>query len=428
MRNQKRPDSPETSVSLTEFPRPNSAPNSNGAPQSLIASMFGMKGDNDEKKVNSGGVGQIVRNLRRSGKKFWMSDKNCESCDECGTAFNIFYRRHHCRICGRIFCDACSANYIGGEGYGIKGKMRACNYCFSLAVKDRSDGGRMHYLEISSSTRFSGADSIDSKSPDPDSVMSCSDRIVFPSTKKKTSFDSDTESSVSACELHQVPRAAPPTDPIQLEVISPADPIQLEALSAGVGSAGSVGSSTAELDSQSSVVSRGILSQQSPNCEQSQRRINDVHFRHLNAVVEKLLEVGQLGPEWKETIVSLAQRATDTVEPQVKCGDQIDIRHYVKIKKIAGGSIQDCCYVDGVVFRKNIAHRKMKRRILKPRILLLSCALEFQRISGRLCSLDTLIKQEKEYIEIMVAKIQALKPSIVVVQRSVCRLAQELIR
>ncbi len=52
-------------------------------------------------------------------------------------------------------------------------------------------------------------------------------------------------------------------------------------------------------------------------------------------------------------------------------------------------------YVDGVVFRKNSIHKDMEREVERPRLLLLSGGIEFQRDEGRLSSFDTLIEQVK---------------------------------
>ena len=41
----------------------------------------------------------------------WMADSAASSCMQCNQEFSLFNRRHHCRICGNIFCSLCSANY-----------------------------------------------------------------------------------------------------------------------------------------------------------------------------------------------------------------------------------------------------------------------------------------------------------------------------
>ena len=52
-----------------------------------------------------------------------------------------------------------------------------------------------------------------------------------------------------------------------------------------------------------------------------------------------------------------------TVDPNVKAEDSLDIRRYVKIKLIPGGRRDECRYVDGIVFRKNVSHKKMSRSV-----------------------------------------------------------------
>ncbi|ETS59631.1 hypothetical protein PaG_06555 [Moesziomyces aphidis] len=39
----------------------------------------------------------------------WERDEEARDCRGCGRHFTFFLRKHHCRRCGRIFCDACSS-------------------------------------------------------------------------------------------------------------------------------------------------------------------------------------------------------------------------------------------------------------------------------------------------------------------------------
>lgn len=99
---------------------------------------------------------------------------------------------------------------------------------------------------------------------------------------------------------------------------------------------------------------------------------------------------------------------------------------------LSGGSMEESVYIDGVVFRKNVAHKKMGgdgSKRYHPRILLIAEGIEFQRSGGisnnnnnsnssvgvggidmKLSSLDTLIEQEDKHMEIAVQKIMSLKP------------------
>lgn len=56
-------------------------------------------------------------------KQYWMPDENCKECYECGEKFNTFRRRHHCRLCGQIFCYRCCNIEIPGEIMGYAGQL-----------------------------------------------------------------------------------------------------------------------------------------------------------------------------------------------------------------------------------------------------------------------------------------------------------------
>jgi hypothetical protein len=43
----------------------------------------------------------------------------------------------------------------------------------------------------------------------------------------------------------------------------------------------------------------------------------------------------------------------------------------VKLKVIPGGSLADNTFINGVVFRKNVSHKKMANEKFNPRLLLL---------------------------------------------------------
>ena len=64
-----------------------------------------------------------------------------------------------------------------------------------------------------------------------------------------------------------------------------------------------------------------------------------------------------LAARWKQTIVGLVREVVSSVDPNVRKGDGLDIRPYVKLKIIPGGGMDECVYVDGVVFRKTVSHK-----------------------------------------------------------------------
>ena len=38
----------------------------------------------------------------------WIPDAHIKQCYECNSVFGMFRRKHHCRVCGRVFCYECS--------------------------------------------------------------------------------------------------------------------------------------------------------------------------------------------------------------------------------------------------------------------------------------------------------------------------------
>lgn len=83
-------------------------------------------------------------------RDFWMPDRSCRMCYECESQFTIFNRRHHCRICGKVFCGKCTNNNIPApvstgsprRGYEENERVRVCNYCFKVhAEQDYADRG-----------------------------------------------------------------------------------------------------------------------------------------------------------------------------------------------------------------------------------------------------------------------------------------------
>ncbi|KAB1671075.1 hypothetical protein [Gossypium barbadense] len=74
--------------------------------------------------------------LLNVSRDFWMPDQSCRVCYECDSQFTVFNRRHHCRLCGRVFCANCTANSVPvppdepRAGREDSERIRVCNYCF----------------------------------------------------------------------------------------------------------------------------------------------------------------------------------------------------------------------------------------------------------------------------------------------------------
>jgi FYVE zinc finger/WW domain len=61
-----------------------------------------------------------------------VSDALRPQCSHCNTPFSLSKRRHHCRLCGDVFCDPCSNHRcsIPLPGAEYEKPVRVCDYCF----------------------------------------------------------------------------------------------------------------------------------------------------------------------------------------------------------------------------------------------------------------------------------------------------------
>ncbi|CAL3970406.1 unnamed protein product [Diplocarpon coronariae] len=153
--------------------------------------------------------------------------------------------------------------------------------------------------------------------------------------------------------------------------------------------------------------------------------LNNASLHHVRRLLHQLLEDANIPNvlSWEKALIPILLQCTDDVNPNVRLGDDIDVRHYVKVKKIPGGKPGDTAYVSGVVFSKNLALKSMPRSISNPRIVIVSFPIEYQRHQHHFMSLEPVIAQEKEFLRNMVNRIASLRPQLLLVQKHISGLA-----
>lgn len=153
--------------------------------------------------------------------------------------------------------------------------------------------------------------------------------------------------------------------------------------------------------------------------------LNISSVRHVHRILHQLLgDAGVPDPTpWQNSLVPILLQATDDVDPDVSQGEDMDIRHYVKLKRIPGGRPGDTSYVSGVVFTKNLALKSMPRKIANPRIILVTFPIEYQRHQQHFMSLQPVIEQEKEYLRVVVQRITNLRPHVLLAEKGVSGVA-----
>ena len=244
-----------------------------------------------------------------------------------------------------------------------------------------------------------------SRDADEVSILSTRDRdLQRPSRRRNLSV---------ASSLHQ--RATPRTTKERLQIAlaggpddSPITPVQPDPFSR---------------------VSRMIRSASMHGMGAPAMELNRASIQHVHKLLQQLLRDADVPKisSWEDALVPILLRATDDVDPDVQGGDDIDIRNYVKLKKVPGGRPGDTSYISGLIFSKNVALKSMSRLVMSPRILIITFALEYARHEQHFMSLDPVIRQEKEYLENMVGRIANLKPDVLLAQKNVSGLALELL-
>eukprot|EP00051_Salpingoeca_urceolata_P017225 m.233038 g.233038 ORF g.233038 m.233038 type:complete len:745 (-) comp18893_c0_seq2:27-2261(-) len=77
---------------------------------------------------------------RQSETATWQPDHLVTKCSGCRTSFSMFVRKHHCRHCGKIYCNECCNNWF--QRASSSKPARVCDGCQERIVSARrGDGG-----------------------------------------------------------------------------------------------------------------------------------------------------------------------------------------------------------------------------------------------------------------------------------------------
>nr|KAJ3421474.1 1-phosphatidylinositol-3-phosphate 5-kinase [Polyrhizophydium stewartii] len=563
---------------------------------------------------------KLISRLRNLGspsipKEYWMRDEKVKECYDCKQPFTTFRRKHHCRVCGQIFCRKCAASIVPGARFGQKGEIRVCNFCLKIIDDYRRDGppqvdpatisigsnssshatfatqlphvhphhslgarspsystlqmpspapvparristaasiAESYEAGASAGTAASdmmrkamsvslfrkpedprvsfgadresigfnpmhapfrsayddtaasdvgeratqiGTDVQDSESlqglaeDDPDGLgyvaqgwaaSQLSDalgphgnalpalageselrgtvsmesiepwrQLHAPSGTKRRNYTGSHGSaryptrltrSLAAAQQHaqglgSASDSAPPSPS------RPLDASQTQALAQHFATAPASSTHAPHRIEYEDEEGRSLLvfepssgSGPSPRLHGQQIHIAHTGFNaaciaHMSRMLRQTLREAAVAnqEDWVDSLMAIIVRAANSLRPDIRNGEDIDIRNFVKIKKIPGGTIADSEYISGVVCTKQAIHKSMLRPVSPARILLIRFPLDFQRVENQFLSLETLAAQEEDHIRNMVARITALRPNVVLVEKTVSRIALEML-
>ncbi|EPQ59945.1 T-complex protein 1 [Gloeophyllum trabeum ATCC 11539] len=137
---------------------------------------------------------------------------------------------------------------------------------------------------------------------------------------------------------------------------------------------------------------------------------------------------------WSDLMCKLALDAVRTVSADEGGLTTVDIKRYARVEKVPGGEIEDSKVLDGVMLNKDIVHPKMRRRIAKPRVVLLDCPLEYKKGESQTnmeftkeSDYQRTLEIEEEQVKAMVDKILEFKPDLVITEKGISDYAQHFL-
>lgn len=84
---------------------------------------------NNDVNIEINANNYIIKDPQKD-KTLWVPDYKATVCYNCFVEFDaLFIRKHHCRICGNVFCNKCCSYFVNGSYWGVKNNIKVCKYC-----------------------------------------------------------------------------------------------------------------------------------------------------------------------------------------------------------------------------------------------------------------------------------------------------------
>lgn len=305
----------------------------------------------------------------RLSRDFWMKDENATTCFGCGRPFTTFRRKHHCRVCGQIFCSNCT-RFVGPR------RIRCCPTCEdALDDHDSSEDETM--------TSFIGSPApprvLDERDEDEDEDDTTSDGQSMMLPSGLPSLSVTTEPALNSSNILPPQLSAPPAPPLPQGYMS-----------------------TARFPQGKTV------------------ELNNASRKYASLFLDRVIQDSGLNLEdWHEVLIEALLEVTPGLHLDNPRDRWVPPREWVKIKRIPGGAERRIDVISGLVFTHALARKTMPLVQLSPRILTVSFSVEYSR-AQRYHSLGPVIAQEHEYLKKLVARILSLRPTLFLTCGSVC--------
>ncbi|CRL00836.1 CLUMA_CG014086, isoform A [Clunio marinus] len=443
-------------------------------------------------------------------QKLWMPDSKSRECYDCTVKFNTFKRKHHCRLCGQIFCYQCCNQIVSGKIIKCSGDLRVCNYCSKVVLTYLKSSdinadlkSDLQALEDDLSSKFVGTSSGSSINLMPESERNSLRKVSMGYQEDKWIKNHDILSNADRKSILQQSKSLK----VLYEDMIKALPIhnkgselmnyltniqkltnkqQMSAILTAMIEAGFIvpivmNEGIIESSDSCSVDFNESIIYKLQNCDEILKEVTKVdatqsselneeleikevlppsinaenlfsltqeqelhssivsttgskalleaYCEHEELLLNQLLRYENLDMSWSRILINQCARIAHTIHPEFgQVVDSMDIRNFVNFKKISGGLRSECAIIGGVVFTKNVAHKDMKTTIENPKILLVQCPIAYQRVEGKFVTIESLVLQEKEYLKNVTSRILSYAPDVVITQKNVSGIAQDMLR
>ncbi|KRX53531.1 1-phosphatidylinositol 3-phosphate 5-kinase [Trichinella sp. T9] len=395
---------------------------------------------------------------RSEFRQCWMPDSSGKECYECREKFTAFRRRHHCRICGQIFCYRCCRQELPGNLLGYTGELRVCDYCLSMVR-------RMHNLPSSLSECLqlhSDREKVVQKQQQQQQrqqqqqQQQCAVSDVESETIKDKDSTNSADSNLQLQEfrnflddpepdwLRDIQNTEMNTEPFvwQIPVQDAICQQQIKSIDDVVGFEKHhpldfvVTQAVDEVPVVSETKSDETLDEvdysldsNGPCTSSNNAELMGIFMEKIRHQLKYILKLHAL-PEnqWYSLLLRLAEEVAMTVRPETKANnDDMNILRYVHVKTLRRSDIPKGELIYGTVCTKAVLRLTMLQRLQSPKILIVRGPIEYERIGGKFCSMDPIIMQEAEHLRHVVNKILALQPDVLLVEHAVASVAADFL-
>lgn len=417
-------------------------------------------------------------------KDYWMKDDSAKECFSCGKPFTTFRRRHHCRVCGQIFCDNCTT-MVPGDKFNYTGKIRLCNSCLSYEyANDSSDEDEDYDYEDDDDNDYNNLLFHDSEQINDEEDTSSSN--IYSTNNNNSSHaimsnlfddihsisksliqdlgegiasDNDVLMDSSNLDDFNLPqRRRAESNLRSSRSISRKNPnTSIRHIKSGIKRSRSMKRNINEADMldtsyRSSFHDSNIQQRPrsksfdpyTPGFRESIResllkdidnkaymmdQLSKLNLRYLDKFLKQILVQFNIKKKklWYNTIKRLLLSINDLDISSKISDESFDITRYIKIKRILGADPKDSRCIHGLIFTKNVGLRSMRTLINKPHVMLILFPLEYAKGAEIFISMDQMIAQEKEYLNKLVKRIVLLspKPDVIITSSSISGYALE---